>query len=94
MVGTYSSHRRRYVEDAALRYGHWYVESHTGALFIVPTIGLAEGPPGDKLDQLNTLYGAQALAEVNTDVIGKLTGLRPVHWEERQFDASKGYHIA
>jgi hypothetical protein len=94
MVGTYSKHTRRYVNDSALMNGHWYVDPSSGELYIVPTIGRAEGPAGDKLDQLNRLYGPQALTEVSTEVIANLTGLRLVPWFERKFDTTNGYYVA
>lgn len=92
-VGAYSQHARRYREDKALLFGHWYINSETGALYIVPTVGRAEGPPGDTLNQLNTLYGPQPLTEVNIDVIARLTGLEPVRFARRQFDSQNGYHV-
>ena len=93
-VGAYSKHARRYREDKALQYGHWYIDPESEGLYIVPTIGRAEGPLGDKLDQLNTLYGSQPLTEVNIDVIARLTGLEPVRFARRQFDSRNGYHVA
>ena len=93
-VGAYSQHARKYREDKALQHGHWYIDPETDALYIVPTIGRAEGPPGSKLDQLNTLYGSQPLSGVNTDVIANLSGLKPVPGEQRLFDTSNGYHVA
>ena len=94
MLGTYSQHRRRHVHDAALLNGHWFVEPTSGSLYIVPTIGRAEGPSGPVLDQLNTLYGAQALTEINIDVVSNLTGLRAVQASEKTFDPTIGYHVA
>jgi hypothetical protein len=93
MLGNYSQHTRRHVPDNALLHGHWYVEP-SGALYIIPTIGRAEGPAGPTLDHLNTLYGAQALSEVNVDVVANLTGLRAVHWSDKKFDPTNGYHLA
>lgn len=93
-AGFYSQHARKYREEKALQYGHWYIDPATDSLYIVPTIGRAEGPAGDKLNHLNTLYGSQPLTEVNIDVIANLTGLQPVQWAQRQFDTRNGYYVA
>lgn len=94
MAGTYSHHRRRFVEESALQNGHWYLDAATRALYIVPTIGRAEGPAGPLLDQLNTLYGPQPLTDVSTDVIANITGLEPVSWQDRMFSPTSGYYKA